>query len=148
MNNEVSYVDILRQALMGDARMFGPVLLEEQLLADAPAFSSPLDGMFFAHFGKTSDREGLRALSLLAALYLSVVLCGFPQRLLRSSAMFLRENISIPTFNCTHYDKLFSYLASEDMLSFSLLRGVGDVEYVIATKKDIFDAFDFLTNGL
>ena len=74
MNNEVSYVDILRQALMGDARMFGPVLLEEQLLADAPAFSSPLDGMFFAHFGKTSDREGLRALSLLAALYLSVVL--------------------------------------------------------------------------
>lgn len=148
MDNEAYYVDVLRQALMSDAQMFGRILLEERLLSDAPAYSSPLDGMFFAHFGEASNREGLRALSLLAALYLSVVLCGFPQPLLRSSAMFLRENISIPTFNCTHYEKLFSLLASEGVVRLALLRRVGDVEFVEAGKEDIFDAFDFLTNGL
>ena len=148
MKSKGFYIDVLSHALMSSELLFGKFLFDEYFQPDTPAYSSPFDKMFFVHFGNVSDCEGLRALSLLSALYLSVALCDFPQAVLRTSAMFLRENISLLAFNCTHYEALYSHLSSQESVRLPLLSGVNKVVYVDVKREDVYDAFDFLTNGL
>ncbi len=139
-------VDNLLAALTGRKDSFS-----DNLFADAVcgcSFSSPLDKMFFSYFTDAEEHEGLRALSLAATLYLSVFHCGFPQTLFRSSVTFLRENVSLCSFNCTHYDRLYSKLTAEDSVVLPLFEDAGIIVSKELVRQDIFEAFDFLTNGL
>ena len=74
--------------------------------------------------------------------------CGFPTRLLRASVSYLRENISLPTFNCNHYEQLYAKLTDKENVEFTLFTNIDKFTKINLSKTDIFDAFDFLSNGL
>ena len=107
----------------------------------------PLDRMFLGHFTEGTDNDSLRALSLIATLYLSVLHSGFPQPLMRSSVTFLRENITLPSFNCTHYERLYARLTTEEHATLPLFEDIGSIATKEVSRLDIYDTFDFLTNG-
>ena len=138
-------VDNLLTALMGRKECFSDTLFAPLEFACGHTF--PLDGMFLAHFPDARNREGLRALSLVATLYLSVLHCGFPQPLFRSAVTFLRENVSLPSFNCNHYEQLYARLSADESVSLPLFEDVGTLVSQELARTDIYDAFDFLTNG-
>ena len=107
----------------------------------------PLDKMFLDYFAEEAGNDSLRALSMMATLYLSVLHCGFPQSLLRSSVTFLRENISLPSFDCTHYERLYARLTTDNRTTLPLFEDVGKIVLKEVSRLDIYDAFDFITNG-
>ena len=100
MHNEKNATEILLQALTSNSEDFVKIILEEKPTTHSPEYEIPLEKAFAKHFTAAEDGESLRALALVATLYLSTMHCGFPTRLLRASVGYLRENISLPTFNC------------------------------------------------
>jgi hypothetical protein len=138
-------VDNLLAALMGRKDCFASNLFA----VDAPKcdYYFPLDKMFLDYFAEEAGNDSLRALSMMATLYLSVLHCGFPQSLLRSSVTFLRENISLPSFDCTHYERLYARLTTDNRTTLPLFEDVGKIVLKEVSRLDIYDAFDFLTNG-
>ena len=103
--------------------------------------------MFLDYFTEERNNDNLRALSLIATLYLSVLHCDFPQALMRSSVTFLRENITLPSFDCTHYERLYARLTTDNRTTLPLFEDVGSIVSKEVSRLDIYDAFDFLTNG-
>ena len=140
-------VDNLLAALMGQKESFRDNLFAREVCR-CGGYHFPLDNMFADHFGDAADDESLRALSLLSTLYLSLLCCGFPHTLFRSSVTFLRENVSIYSFNCTHYDKLYAHLTSADSVLLPLFEDVGRIVPKEVTQRELFETFDFLTNGI
>ena len=138
-------VDNLLAALMGRKDCFASNLFAD----DVPRcdYPFPLDRMFLDYFTEERNDDNLRALSLIATLYLSVLHCGFPQALMRSSITFLRENITLPSFDCTHYERLYACLTTEKHTTLPLFEDVGSIVSKEISRLDIYDAFDFLTNG-
>lgn len=138
-------VDNLLAALMGRKDCFSSNLFAD----DVPRcdYPFPLDKMFLDYFAEEAGNDSLRALSLIATLYLSVLHCGFPQALMRSSITFLRENITLPSFDCTHYERLYARLTTEKHATLPLFEDVGNIATKEVSRLDIYDAFDFLTNG-
>ncbi|MBQ3121138.1 MAG: hypothetical protein IJC08_00850 [Bacteroidaceae bacterium] len=138
-------VDNLLAALMGRKDCFPSNLFA----VDAPKcnYNFPLDKMFLDYFAEEAGNDSLRALSMMATLYLSVLHCGFPQSLLRSSVTFLRENISLPSFDCTHYERLYARLTTDNRTTLPLFEDVGKIVLKEVSRLDIYDAFDFITNG-
>ena len=138
-------VDNLLAALMGRKDCFASNLFAD----DVPKcdYLFPLDRMFLDYFTEERNNDNLRALSLIATLYLSVLHCDFPQALMRSSVTFLRENITLPSFDCTHYERLYARLTTEKHATLPLFEDVGSIVSKEVSRLDIYDAFDFLTNG-
>ncbi|MBQ3153187.1 MAG: hypothetical protein IJB77_06990 [Bacteroidaceae bacterium] len=138
-------VDNLLAALMGRKDCFSSNLFA----VDVPKcdYYFPLDKMFLDYFAEEAGNDSLRALSMMATLYLSVLHCGFPQSLLRSSVTFLRENISLPSFDCTHYERLYARLTTDNRTTLPLFEDVGKIVLKEVSRLDIYDAFDFITNG-
>ena len=138
-------VDNLLAALMGRKDCFSSNLFAD----DVPRcdYPFPLDKMFLDYFTEERNDDNLRALSLIATLYLSVLHCGFPQALMRSSITFLRESITLPSFDCTHYEKLYARLTTKKHTTLPLFEDVGSIVTKEVSRLDIYDAFDFLTNG-
>ena len=138
-------VDNLLAALMGRKDCFSSNLFAD----DVPRcdYPFPLDRMFLDYFTEERNDDNLRALSLIATLYLSVLHCGFPQALMRSSITFLRESITLPSFDCTHYERLYARLTTEKHATLPLFEDVGSIVTNEVSRLDIYDAFDFLTNG-
>ena len=138
-------VDNLLAALMGRKDCFASNLFAD----DVPRcdYPFPLDRMFLDYFTEERNDDNLRALSLIATLYLSVLHCGFPQALMRSSVTFLRENISLPSFDCTHYERLYARLTTDNRTTLPLFEDVGKIVLKEVSRLDIYDAFDFITNG-
>ena len=138
-------VDNLLAALMGSKDCFSSNLFA----VDVPKcdYYFPLDKMFLDYFAEEAGNDSLRALSMMATLYLSVLHCGFPQSLLRSSVTFLRENISLPSFDCTHYERLYARLTTDNRTTLPLFEDVGKIVLKEVSRLDIYDAFDFITNG-
>jgi hypothetical protein len=138
-------VDNLLAALMGRKDCFASNLFA----VDVPKcdYYFPLDKMFLDYFAEEAGNDSLRALSMMATLYLSVLHCGFPQSLLRSSVTFLRENISLPSFDCTHYERLYARLTTDNRTTLPLFEDVGKIVLKEVSRLDIYDAFDFITNG-
>ncbi len=139
-------VDNLLAALMGRKDCFSSNLFA----VDVPKcdYYFPLDRMFLDYFTEERNDDNLRALSLIATLYLSVLHCGFPQALMRSSITFLRESITLPSFDCTHYERLYARLSADESVSLPLFEDIGSVVPKELTRTDVYDAFDFLTNGV
>ena len=99
MHNGKNATEILLQALTSSSEDFVKIILEEKPTTHSPEYEIPLEKAFAKHFTAAEDGESLRALALVATLYLSSMHCGFPTRLVRASVSYLRENISLPTFN-------------------------------------------------
>lgn len=148
MHNEKNATEILLQALTSNSEDFVKIILEEKSATHSPEYEIPLEKAFAKHFTAAEDGESLRALALVATLYLSTMHCGFPTRLLRASVGYLRENISLPTFNCNHYEKLYAKLTDKENVEFTLFTNIDKFTKINLSKTDIFDAFDFLSNGL
>ena len=100
------------------------------------------------HFSSSNEKEGVRAIALIATLYLSVMHSQFPTTLFRASVNYLRDNITLPSFNCNHYENIYAKLSNEDSVELTLLNNINKFTNISLTKNGIFDALDFLSNGL
>ena len=90
------------------------------------------------------------AYGLVAELYLSSVLCGFPTAKLHATARFIREVYGTPAIECKAYPTLLQLMRHDkknigETINFTLLSDVGQVLInQSATDTDIQDALDFL----
>ena len=148
MNSETKTTDRLLQALTSNDKDFAKILLDEKPASICTDYKNPIEKAFMQHFTSTYDKESLRAIALIATLYLSVVHCEFPTTLFRASVNYLRDNLSLPTFNCNHYENLYSKLTNEDSIEIPLFKNINKHSKISLTKKHIYEAFDFLSNGL
>jgi hypothetical protein len=144
--NNITYR--LLRALTSDNKNFGKILLDEETTTRCTDYENPLEKAFMEHFTSTDNKDSLCAIALIATLYLSVAHCEFPTTLFRASVNYLRDNLSLPTFNCNHYENLYARLSNEDSIEIQLFENIDKFAKINLTKKQIFDAFDFLSNGL
>ena len=148
MSSETNTTDKLLQALTSNEADFAKILLDEEPATLSTDYKNPIEKAFIEHFSSTDDKDSLRAIALIATLYLSVVHCEFPTTLFRASVNYLRENISLPTFNCNHYENLYSKLTNEESIDILLFKNINKCSKINLSKKHIYEAFDFLSNGL
>ncbi|MCQ2197232.1 MAG: 3-dehydroquinate synthase [Bacteroidaceae bacterium] len=93
------------------------------------------------------------AWGLVAELYLSVVICGFPTEKMRQTVQYIKQRYGVFSFDCKQYDRLYELMRHDkknegDTINFSLLGNVGDIRLKqTATKEQIFEALDFLREG-
>ncbi|MGN0086655.1 MAG: 3-dehydroquinate synthase [Alloprevotella sp.] len=94
------------------------------------------------------------AWGLVAELCLSAVREGLPTDVLRATAAFVRETYGHFPFTCRHYEALFALMQHDKKntaghINFTLLADVGDIRLDChATKQEVFEAFDFLREGV
>ena len=148
MHSRENTTEILLQALTSNSEDFVKIILGEKLATHSPEYEIQLEKAFAKHFTAVEEKENLRALALVATLYLSAMHCGFPTNLMRACIGYLRENISLPTFNCNHYEKLYAKLTDEENVELTLFTNIDKFTKINLSKIEIFDAFDFLSNGL
>ncbi len=148
MNKDKEVTDRLLQALTSNEKDFGKILLGEKSTNNGIEYENPLNRAFVTHFAHVENKESLHALALIAILYLSVLHCNFPTHFFRASVNYLRDNISLPTFNCNHYDNIYKNISNEDNLEMPLFKNLNIFAKINLTKNQIFDSFDFLSNGL
>ena len=148
MSERENVTDRVLQALVSGEENFGKVLLGEKSSAMGVGFENPLERAFVEYFSAVENREGLRAMALIAILYLSVLYCDFPMRFFRVSVNYLRDNIALLSFNCNLYEKLYEKLSNGGCVKIPLFKNIYKFEKINLTKNQIFDAFDFLSNGL
>lgn len=148
MNKEKNITERLLKALTSNETDFGKILLGEKSTTDSIQYENPLEKAFTKHFPSANNEEKLRALALIATLYLSVLHCNFPTPLFRASVNYLRSNISLPTFNCNHYENLYKKISNKENVKIPLFKNINKFTKINLTKNQIFDAFDFLSNGL
>ena len=148
MNKGNNTTERLLQALTSNDKDFGKILLDEEPATHCTDYKNPLEKAFMEHFTSTDNKESLRAIALIAMLYLSVAHCEFPTTLFRASVNYLRDNLSLPAFNCNQYEKLYSRLSNEESIEILLFKNINNFAKINLTKNQIFDAFDFLSNGL
>lgn len=148
MNKEENITNKLLLALTSNEKDFAKILLEETPIVGCAKYEIPIEKAFIEYFAPTGDKEGLRAIALIATLYLSVTHCQFPTTLFRASVNYLRDNITLPTFNCNHYENIYAVLSNNDCVKFTLLKGINKYRKINLTKHQFFDALDFLSNGL
>ncbi len=144
----MSETDILLQALTNNREIFGSILAGKVCIETPPTLRLQLEKMFSDHFGNSAKQEEIHLLALICTLYLSVVHAGFSKKLFRTAITFLREHTSIPTFNCTHYEKLYTHLSNEPHTDIMLFSDINNFCTLRLKREDIFDAFDFMTNAL
>ena len=143
-----NHIETLLQALTGDEHIFGAILSGKGDADTSPSYRPPLESMLLEHFSSEKNKQGIRALAIIGTLYLSVLHAGFPKDTFRTVVTYLREETSLPAFNCNHYDKLYARLCDEPQVTLKLLGGINKFNYVTLKKEDIFEAFDFMTNAL
>ena len=148
MNKATTPTERLLQALTSNDKDFAKILLDEEPATHCTNYENPMEKAFMEHFSTTDNKESLRAIALIATLYLSVAHCEFPATLFRASVNYLRDNLSLPAFNCNHYENLYSKLTDEESIEFQLFKNINKFAKINLTKYHIFDAFDFLSNGL
>ncbi len=94
------------------------------------------------------------AFGMVAELYLSATKKHFPLPTMRQIVSFIRENYGAAPILCDDYDALVTLMKHDkkntgSTINFTLLSDVGAVELDnSATKEELLEALDFLTNGL
>ena len=94
------------------------------------------------------------AYGMVCELYLSSVLKGFPTDKMRQTVRFINEKYGKFAITCNDYDGLLELMRhdkknSNGNINFALLEDIGcPVLDCHATKDDIFEAFDFLREGM
>ena len=93
------------------------------------------------------------AWGLVAELYLSCMLTGFPTDKMRQTVSFIKEYYGVFDFTCDHYEHLYELMKHDkknvgDTINFALLGEVGDIRLdQHATKEQLFEALDFFREG-
>jgi 3-dehydroquinate synthase len=90
---------------------------------------------------------------LICELYLSFVQTGFPKNELLKFGRWAKEYYGECEIDCKHYDMLYELMRHDkknegDCINFTLLKRVGEpVVDRTASKKEIFESFDYLRDG-
>ena len=94
------------------------------------------------------------AWGLVVELYMSVALEGFPTTVLRRVSKLVRETFGRFDFTCDDYECIYGYMSHDKkntagQINFTLLSDIGrPVTDCHADKELVFEAFDFLRDGL
>lgn len=91
--------------------------------------------------------EEIIAVSYICSLFLSTMLNKFPTAKLNVFVHYIKEEFSLFSFNCKMYDTIFSNMDNKKLEHVALLDKNGDFVFCKCSKQDIFEAFDFYTNG-
>lgn len=89
------------------------------------------------------------ALGLIAELYLSHIICGFPKEKLLRTIRFIQKYYLPFYFDCNDYDNMFEIIRhdkknSDNSILFTPLQDIGDIKINQNISKDlIFQALDF-----
>lgn len=104
---------------------------------------------FVAAFSKyhKADEEQIIAAAYCCSLFLSCILAGFPTNRMHTFVHCAREQCSRFLFNCKMYDTLFSNIPSQLLDAVVLLNSECCSILRTCKKEDIYEAFDFYTNG-
>lgn len=94
------------------------------------------------------------AFGMVCELYLSCVKCGFPTETMRQVVQFIREHYGTLSYTCDDYPTLFTFMTHDKKntagtINFTLLSDVGELRLnQTATREEIYEALDFLREGL
>ncbi len=94
------------------------------------------------------------ALGLIAELYLSHIICGFPKEKLLRTIRFIQKYYPPFYFDCNNYNNLFDIIRhdkknSNNAILFTLLQDIGDIKINQNISKNlIFQALDFYRDVL
>jgi len=94
------------------------------------------------------------AFGMVCELYLSCVKCGFPTETMRQVVQFIREHYGTLSYTCDDYPTLYELMTHDkkntaDSINFTLLADVGELRLnQTATREEIYEALDFLREGL
>lgn len=94
------------------------------------------------------------AYGIICELYLSSVKLNFPVGKMRQTVNYIKEIYGIYNFSCDDYDVLYELMKHDkkntsDNINFTLLADIGNVKINMTTsKEDIFEAFDFIREGV
>lgn len=94
-----------------------------------------------------NETERVLSASYTCSLFLSAILCGFPTAKLHTFVHNTKERFQRFSFNCKMYEKIFSVIDENSLVNVALLGKEGENITCKCSKQDIFDAFDFYTNG-
>lgn len=108
-------------------------------------FGSPIIDAFGSVFTGI-DHKATESAGLECMLYLSHLKTGFTLQKLRAFHISITEEISLFSFNCKDYDKIFACIPQESLSRVILLNNDSEERSIELNKEDIFDAFDFFTN--
>ncbi len=93
------------------------------------------------------------AWGLVAELYLSAALLGFPTDRMRQTVGFVREHYGVPAITCKDYERLYELMLHDKKnaagrINFTLLADIGEIRLDCRMEKNaLFEAFDFLREG-
>jgi len=93
------------------------------------------------------------AWGIVAELYLSVALRGFPEAKMRQTVDYVHRHYGRFAFTCDNYAHLFDLMRHDKknaggQINFTLLSDVGQICINChATQEEVFEAFDFLREG-
>ena len=94
------------------------------------------------------------AWGIIVELYLSLLICNFPQDKLQKTVRFIQQNYGAFNISCDDYEALFEIAKHDkknqgDKINFTLLSAIGNVRIdQIAEKELIFEAFDFYRDSV
>ncbi len=108
-------------------------------------FGAPLSDAFSNAFPNASN-EANEVVGIICMLYLSHFIAGFPLPALRAFITNIKEEVSLFSFNCKLYEKIYSEIAPESLNAVLLIDEDYEEKIFALTKHDIFEAFDFYTN--
>lgn len=93
------------------------------------------------------------AWGLVAELYMSCALCGFPTGHMRPTVQFIRATYGNFSFTCKHYEHLYDLMRHDKKnagghINFTLLGNIGDIRTDCHVEKSlVLEALDFLREG-
>ncbi|MBO7229963.1 MAG: hypothetical protein J6V20_00930 [Bacteroidaceae bacterium] len=94
-----------------------------------------------------NEEEKVLAAAYTCSLFLSAILKGFPTAKLHTFVHFAKEHSQRFSFNCKMYDSIFSHMKEDDLEHVTLLGKENTFIFHSCSRQDIFEAFDFYTNG-
>lgn len=94
------------------------------------------------------------AYGLMAELYLSHRLCGFPKEKLQKTVRFIHQNYGALPISCDNYEQLYETMKHDkknegDIINFTLLSDIGNVKIdETADKNLVFESLDFYRDSV
>lgn len=94
------------------------------------------------------------AYGMICELYLCTIKVGFPIEKMRQTVSYIKHIYGIYDFSCDDYEVLYELMKHDkkntaNTINFTLLEDIGKVKInFTASKKDIFESFDFIREGL
>lgn len=106
-------------------------------------FGQPFIKTFVQYFGKDVELERAVATGIGCSLFLSSIKEGFSTEKLHAYVNNIREEHPFIAFDCKSYEPLYATIKEDFMI---LLDKNKTYTRTNITKKEIFEAFDFVTN--